>query len=96
MTPPSGSPAGWWKPEESGADVPFSHPFGFDWEFGIAVEKSFEGFVSPANVNKEEEEGSPNENGIALADQLWPDQAPGGCSGWNGRRTCCRRAIAAR
>lgn len=58
------------KPEESGADVPFSHPFGFDWELGIAVEKGFEGFVSPANVNKEEEEGSPNENGIALADQL--------------------------
>jgi hypothetical protein len=58
------------KPEESGADVPFSHPFGFDWELGIAVEKGFEGFVSPANVNKEEEDGSPNENGIALADQL--------------------------
>jgi hypothetical protein len=63
--------AGWVvKPEESGADVPFSHPFGFDWELGIAVEKGFEGFVSPANVHKEEDEGSPNENGIALADQL--------------------------
>ena len=58
------------KPEESGADVPFSHPFGFDWEFAIAVEKGFEGFVSPANVNKEEEDGSDNENEIALADQL--------------------------
>src|SRR5262249_58971521 len=29
------------KPEESGADVPFSHPFGFDWELGIAVAKAF-------------------------------------------------------
>ena len=58
------------KPEESGADVPFTHPFGFDWEFGIAVEKGFEGFVSPANVNKEEADGGFNENGIALADQL--------------------------
>ncbi len=58
------------KPEESGADVPFSHPFGFDWEFAIAVEKGFQGFVSPANVNKQEEDGSINENEIALADQL--------------------------
>lgn len=58
------------KPEESGADVPFSHPFGFDWEFGIAVEKGFDGFVSPANVSAQEDDGSPNTNGIALADQL--------------------------
>jgi hypothetical protein len=58
------------KPEESGADVPFSHPFGFDWEFGIAVDDGLEGFVSPANVHKEEEDDNPNENGIALADQL--------------------------
>jgi hypothetical protein len=58
------------KPEESGADVPFSHPFGFDWEFGIAVDEGFEGFISPANVHKEEEDDNPNENGIALADQL--------------------------
>src|SRR5262249_3044307 len=58
------------KPEESGADVPFSHPFGFDWEFGIAVDDGYEPFVSPANVHKEEEDDSPNENGIALADQL--------------------------
>ena len=58
------------KPEESGADVPFSHPFGFDWELGIAVDKGYEGFVSPANVHKEEEDDSPNENTIALADQL--------------------------
>jgi hypothetical protein len=58
------------KPEESGADVPFSHPFGFDWEFGIAVEKGLEGFISPANVNAEEDDGSPNTNGIGLADQL--------------------------
>jgi hypothetical protein len=58
------------KPEESGGDVPFSHPFGFDWELGIAVEKGFESFVSPANRNEEEEKGNPNANGIALADQL--------------------------
>jgi hypothetical protein len=62
------------KPEESGADVPFSHPFGFDWEFGIAVDagrrRPFRTLISPANVNKEEGDDSPNENGIALADQL--------------------------
>src|ERR1700730_17676852 len=25
-------------PENSGGDVPFSHPFGFDWEFSIALD----------------------------------------------------------
>jgi hypothetical protein len=68
------------KPEESGADVPFSHPFGFDWEFGIAVDDGLEGFVSPANVQKEEENDDPNENGIALADQLGLTR-PGGLLG---------------
>jgi hypothetical protein len=63
------------KPEESGGDVPFTHPFGFDWELGIVVEKNFEDFVSPANVNKEEEDGSPNANGIALAVQLGLDRS---------------------
>ncbi len=65
------SVSGWVvKPEESGADMPFSHPFGFDWEFAIAVDKGFEGFVSPANAVKEEQNGSPNENEIGLAGQL--------------------------
>lgn len=58
------------KPEESGADVPFSHPFGFDWEIGIAVDAGLEGFISPANVSAEEGGNDPNENGIGLADQL--------------------------
>ena len=58
------------KPEESGADVPFSHPFGFDWEIGIAVDAGLQGFVSPANVSAEEGGNDPNENGIGLADQL--------------------------
>ena len=25
-------------PEDSGGDVPFSHPFGFDWEFSVALD----------------------------------------------------------
>jgi hypothetical protein len=57
-------------PEESGADVPFSHPFGFDWECSIALDAPSRGLLSPANASAEEEEGSPNRNGIALADQL--------------------------
>jgi hypothetical protein len=41
-------------PEDSGADVPFSHPFGFDWEFSIALDKPSEGLLSPANAGAEE------------------------------------------
>lgn len=57
-------------PEDSGADVPFSHPFGFDWEFSIALDAPSQGLLSPANAGREEGEDSPNRNGIALADQL--------------------------
>src|SRR5204863_9620846 len=57
-------------PEESGADVPFSHPFGFDWEIAIALDPPSQGLLSPANALADELGGSPNHNGIALADQL--------------------------
>jgi hypothetical protein len=57
-------------PEDSGADVPFSHPFGFDWEFSIALDVPSQGLLSPANAGAEEGDDSPNHNTIALADQL--------------------------
>ena len=57
-------------PEESGADVPFSHPFGFDWEVSIALDAASRGLLSPANAGADEGDGNPNRNGIALADQL--------------------------
>jgi hypothetical protein len=57
-------------PEDSGADVPFSHPFGFDWEFSIALDAPSQGLLSPANAGAEEGGDSPNHNSIALADQL--------------------------
>ena len=57
-------------PEESGADVPFSHPFGFDWELSIALDEASRGLLSSANARGDEDEGDPNRNGVALADQL--------------------------
>jgi len=57
-------------PEDSGADVPFSHPFGFDWEFGIVLDEPSKGLLSPANAQAEEGGDNPNHNTIALADQL--------------------------
>jgi len=57
-------------PEDSGADVPFSHPFGFDWEFSIVLDAPSQGLLSPANAGADEEGGGPNHNGILLADQL--------------------------
>ena len=57
-------------PENSGGDVPFSHPFGFDWEFEVALDSASHGLLSPANAGADEEEDSPNHNTIALADQL--------------------------
>jgi hypothetical protein len=57
-------------PEDSGGDVPFSHPFGFDWELSIALDAPSQGLLSPANAGVEERGGNPNHNTIALADQL--------------------------
>jgi hypothetical protein len=67
-------------PEDSGGDVPFSHPFGFDWECQIALDEpfydslgrkiDFRKLLSDANAGAEEHDSSPNHNGIALADQL--------------------------
>jgi len=57
-------------PENSSADVPFSHPFGFDWEFSIALDVPSQGLLSPANAGAEEGGDSPNHNSIALAEQL--------------------------
>ena len=57
-------------PGDSGADVPFSHPFGFDWEFGIVLDEPSKGLLSPANAEAEEGAEDANHNSIALAEQL--------------------------
>src|SRR5262249_25785220 len=45
--------SGWiTKKEESLSDVPFSHPFRFDWEFAIALDDRFAPLVSPANAKE--------------------------------------------
>jgi hypothetical protein len=54
------------EPDDSGSDVPFSHPFGFDWEFQIALdddENEYPALLSPANT-------TPQEHSVELADAL--------------------------
>lgn len=44
-------------PDYSGADAPFDHPFGFDWEFQVALDDDMHGYqalLSPANINPQE------------------------------------------
>jgi len=44
-------------PDYSGADAPFDHPFGFDWEFQVALDddrKGYQELLNPANINPEE------------------------------------------
>ena len=45
-------------PDDSGGDVPFDHPMGFDWEFQIALDDDSRGFqrlLSPASTKPEGE-----------------------------------------
>jgi hypothetical protein len=50
--------AGWVvAPDYSGADAPFDHPFGFDWEFQAALDDDDNGYqalLSPANINPQD------------------------------------------
>ena len=43
-------------PSESQADVPFDHPFGFDWEFELALDNKtgYASLLSPANETSED------------------------------------------
>jgi hypothetical protein len=62
--------AGWVvAPEMSGADMPFSHPFGFDWEFEIVLDdaKGYQDLLSPASAVGGDD---PNHNPILLANAL--------------------------
>jgi hypothetical protein len=63
--------AGWVvAPEMSGADMPFSHPFGFDWEFEIVLDDDANGYqdlLSPASSVGGDD---PNHNPILLANAL--------------------------
>lgn len=43
--------AGWLlQPEISGNDVPFTHPFGRDWECMVALDQQYTGLLAPANA----------------------------------------------
>jgi hypothetical protein len=42
-------------PKNSGGDVPFDHPFGFDWEFRVALDGKYTPLLSPANVLGDED-----------------------------------------
>jgi hypothetical protein len=62
--------AGWVvAPEMSGADMPFSHPFGFDWEFEIVLDDAngYQDLLSPASAAGGDD---PNHNPILLANAL--------------------------
>ena len=64
--------AGWIvAPDDSGGDLPVSHPFGFDWEFGIVVDDDANGYtrlLSLASVV--DQEGDYSEDPFALAAAL--------------------------
>ena len=43
--------SGWLlRPEVSGADVPFTHPFGHDWECLVALDPEYAGLLAPGNA----------------------------------------------
>jgi hypothetical protein len=43
--------SGWLlQPEISGADVPFTHPFGRDWECMVALDKDYAGLLAAGNA----------------------------------------------
>jgi hypothetical protein len=43
--------SGWvLQPEISGNDVPFTHPFGFDWECMVALDPEYAGLLAPGNA----------------------------------------------
>jgi hypothetical protein len=44
--------SGWLiQPDISGADVPFTHPFGRDWECQVVLDTPFAGLLAPGNVD---------------------------------------------
>src|SRR5262245_55872892 len=51
--------AGWLlQPEISGNDVPFTHPFGRDWECMVALDQQYTGLLAPANAVPDGADGS--------------------------------------
>ncbi len=60
--------SGWLlQPEISGADVPFTHPFGRDWECLVVLDPPFAGLLAPGNVVADSDELT---QAIAAADDL--------------------------
>jgi hypothetical protein len=64
--------AGWViAPDDSDADLPFSHPFGFDWEFSVAVDDDANGYTSLLSPGSGvDHEGDPSQDVFALAASL--------------------------
>ena len=52
--------------EESQGDVPFDHPFGFDWEFQVALDDQYNSLLSAANGNSESEYLSARQEAVNL------------------------------
>jgi hypothetical protein len=60
--------SGWLlEPELSGADVPFTHPFGNDWECMVALDPPYAGLLAPGNAVPDGEAGA---HAISTADDL--------------------------
>jgi hypothetical protein len=80
-------------PDDSGGDVPFSHPFGFDWEFSIALDAPRKAcLVRPMPVQRKETTAR------TITASLLPTSSdsscPRGCSALSGTSVCCPRVIA--
>ena len=60
-------------PNDSGADVPFDHPFGFDWEFHIVLDDDKNGYpalLSPASLTGDDRLEAAQALGLPVANGL--------------------------
>ena len=60
-------------PDDSGADVPFDHPFGFDWEFHIVLDDDKNGYpalLSPASLTGDDRLEAAQALGLPVANGL--------------------------
>ena len=65
-------------PHASGADLPFTHPFGWDWEFMMALDAPYAGLLARGNQVPDAEEANLYNDAAALGIPLpsGPDGAP--------------------
>jgi hypothetical protein len=60
-------------PDDSGADMPFDHPFGFDWEFHIVLDDDKNGYpalLSPASLTGDDRLEAAQALGLPVANGL--------------------------